>query len=1573
MNSNLVQVKAIFLEAVEKSNPEERDAFLRKACGGNEDVRQQVDVLLQAHDSASLLDRGAFAASPTIEQPIAEKPGTQIGPYKLLQQIGEGGFGVVYMAEQMKPVRRKVALKIIKPGMDTKEVIARFEAERQALALMDHPNIAKVYDAGATESGRPYFAMELVKGVPLTEYCDKNHLPGVERLKLFVNVCHAVQHAHQKGIIHRDLKPSNVMVTLHDGQPVPKVIDFGVSKALSQQLTEKTLFTAYGQMIGTPAYMSPEQAEMSGLDIDTRSDIYSLGVLLYELLTGDTPFDKHRLRSAGYAEIQRIIREEEPVKPSTRITSMGAEASVVSSNRGSDPKKLGQLVRGDLDWIVMKALEKDRGRRYETANGFAADIMRFLAHEPVVACPPSPGYRFRKLVRRNKAAFSIAASVMIVLVVVAIGSSIAAKQFSDLATENANLAAENDAARIKESNLRVEAQKQTQIATNALADVKQQRERAESNYGLARSAVDEFLNSVTENQLLTVPGMQPLREELLTDALKFYEDFIEDDANAADFQLELARTHYRIGRIRVTLGQNDSATAAYRTSLELFERLISEGDERLETRLGLAQVYAATGRPGEAVELCNTIRESNPNDLETRKTLTTAIYNLGYVAAARSQFADALGHYESALTMSKELNEEFPADPFGPAQSAAIINNIAVVFDKQGDFDESLAIFQRGIELHARAYQMAPQDIGVGENLCITLDNVAKTQFYLGFKEDALKTQHRLVVIRRKLMFENQRISALRGRLAGALQALATYQQALALDDEASRTNRTLKDLLENLPRNTPDEIIELAIVYGALASLPDGAATVTNAESQADQEFYAQQSWETLQEAVAQGYRNLQVLKTQPAFHVLRQRSEFQKLVTALAQEEQTNAILAGDSNGTEAMLQELSAGEQVLRELIAESADSLKHQKTLINIKAATGALHIGLHNYEKANQGLVAALKLNQQILAQVPEDAELQLSLHEINSWQGELHWQKGELPKAHALWKPLLAKLEAVSERNKHDVDLLKRIANIERRVCLHYAEIGLWQLAAEYPRRNALFHRMTDLFWDARLAGLMLRIESIETYRKYASEYYAHLVSTPPSSDDYRFLLGHVMQINGLVEQADVPIERLLDLAQRSRELEVGFEWRNFCCALIYYQNQQLELAWEVLPPYVETHPMRLSVEFLRSMILHQQGRTAAAKELLRQTERTYREFFANPLDSSGQKLDEEIWWETIHWNLLRDQAWQVVEGSVPPDPGDHLMHARAYQLLGETELAKRELDAAIQHADDDANIWAGAAELLANAGDMKRSENAWKTALDGAGKDPQILIKHGEFFAKQDRWDRAQEAWRRALAIDPSQSYRLFEICEEAERWNEAMEIGQFHIDQYISDPMTWVRFSAVTYFAEGPGRYADYCDRMLLESTYEADVMGTERICFTGLLIPGAVELSRLPGEKLEEMLLGDEFTEPWFRQWAWSTLALWAYRNGEPEQALSHAAIAEQHGSDQNAIARRLAIVALAEIDLGNLEAARAAMAECEVIVENRTYQKDGPNHDPLTCMILLGEAKTKLARAESALPVQDAGGN
>jgi eukaryotic-like serine/threonine-protein kinase len=678
----------IFMAALDIVEPDRQAAYLDVACAGDPALRQRLAAMLHTYHKElgsfleqPVLTQGAGGSSPPDgDSRAAEGPGTRIGRYKLLQQIGEGGFGVVYMAEQTEPVRRKVALKIIKPGMDTKEVVARLEAERQALALMDHPNIARVLDAGATDGGRPFFVLELVKGVPITEYCDQNQLTPRERLALFVDVCRAVQHAHQKGIIHRDLKPSNVLVSRHDGTPVVKVIDFGIAKALGQRLTDKTLFTNFAQMVGTPLYMSPEQAGLSDLDVDTRSDIYSLGVLLYELLTGTTPFDRERLRTAGYDEMRRIIREEEPPRPSTRLNTLGQAASTVAANRKTEAKRLSQLFRGELDWVVMKALEKDRNRRYESASAFAADVERYLADEAVQACPPSAGYRLRKFVRRNRGPVLAGGALAALLVLGTAGTSVGLVW----ALEARRAAAASEAAEVRQRRE---------------AEAQRDRARTAGQVATEEAAIAKAVNDFLRDDLLKQAApdknarkKQVTVEEVLGRAAERIGGRFEAQPRVeAAIRLTIGWTYYQ-------LGEYPAAQPHLERALELRRRV--HGDEHadtLEAMNKLAGVYLAQGQFAKAASLLaralevsrRVLGEEHPDTLDNMGAL-----GLAYQVQGQPALAEPL--WVRTLEMRRRVQGD--EDP----KTLGLMNNLAALYWTQQEFAKAEPLFAQVLEVSRR-------------------------------------------------------------------------------------------------------------------------------------------------------------------------------------------------------------------------------------------------------------------------------------------------------------------------------------------------------------------------------------------------------------------------------------------------------------------------------------------------------------------------------------------------------------------------------------------------------------------------------------------------------------------------------------------------------------------------------------------------------------------------------------------------------------------------------------------------------------------------------------------------------
>jgi serine/threonine protein kinase/Tfp pilus assembly protein PilF len=718
---------SIFLEALKNPSPDARAAFLDRVCGGNDELRRSVELLLRAHDKAG----GFLADSPapvgvTVDQPITECPGTVIGPYKLIEPIGEGGMGTVWMAQQQEPVRRFVAVKLIKAGMDSKQVVARFEAERQALALMDHANIAKVLDGGTTSAGRPYFVMDLVKGVPITRYCDEHHLTPRQRLELFVPVCQAIQHAHQKGIIHRDLKPSNVLIALYDGRPVPRVIDFGVAKATGQALTDKTLVTGFGAIVGTLEYMSPEQAEINQLDIDTRSDIYSLGVLLYELLAGSPPFCRKELEKVGVLEMLRVIREEEPSKPSTKL-STAEGLPTLAANRGTEPAKLTKLVRGELDWIVMKALEKNRNRRYDTANAFAADVQRYLHDEPVLACPPSAWYRCRKFARRHRGAVLAASLIVLTLLGGIVGTTIgllharasaeaerlaradavakkteAEKAATSERTARQAEAAERQKAKAAEADSKAFAEfldnhvlaatrpegVQLGVGVNVtmaealakadpkIAEVFAGRPKAEA---LARHAL-----GVTWRNL----GHYPEAERDLEQALELRREALgPDDPDTLNTMNSLGLTHLAAGHLDRAVSLLEQAVAKYKAKLG------PDDHGTLVSMNNLALAYQALGQVDKALPLFEDLlakrqAKSGPDDPETLQTMN----NLGSACYDARQLDKALSLWEQTLEKRKaKLGPDHP-------HTLESMNNLAAVYFASGQPAKALPLLEQTLE-----------------------------------------------------------------------------------------------------------------------------------------------------------------------------------------------------------------------------------------------------------------------------------------------------------------------------------------------------------------------------------------------------------------------------------------------------------------------------------------------------------------------------------------------------------------------------------------------------------------------------------------------------------------------------------------------------------------------------------------------------------------------------------------------------------------------------------------------------------------------------------------------------------
>jgi serine/threonine protein kinase/tetratricopeptide (TPR) repeat protein len=916
--------RSIFMAAVERESPPERSAYLDKACGGDAALRQRIEALLVSHEQAGtflrmpvperLAEKAATPEKPdeTLgEAPAArERPeahqegqGSRIGPYKLLQEIGEGGMGTVFLAEQTEPVRRLVAVKIIKPGMDSRQVIARFEAERQALALMDHPNIAKVLDAGTTENGRPYFVMEVVKGVPITRFCDDHRFTPRQRLELFVPVCQAVQHAHQKGIIHRDLKPSNVMVCLYDGRPVPKVIDFGIAKATGQKLTERTMFTEIGQVVGTLEYMSPEQAELNQLDIDTRSDIYSLGVLLYELLTGSTPLDRRRLKSAAMLEVLRLIREEEPPRPSTRLSESKETLPSISAQRQTEPARLTKLVRGELDWIVMKALEKDRNRRYETANGFAADVQCYLADEPVLACPPSAWYRLRTFARRYRVVLRVAAGFVTLLVLAAALSTWQAVR-ATLAEQRSNA----------------------------------ERDRAEASFRMTREAVDRLFTQVSQSPKLKAQGMETFRKELLQTAREFHERFVREQFDTPAVRFDLGLAHRRLAEINRELGDLaraeqsaaqaiailgrladaqpdvpdyrhelavahtvlgtvhaggahwDQAQAEYEKAVAIQEPLAGSHPDVAAYQYALPKTYAASGLAHsklgrwdraaahyrQALDPLDRLVREHPGVSDYRALLATTRMWLGEAYSAAGEHKEAEEALKKAAGDFERLLSDRPDAPPQDRESLARCHAIlGRVYQGTAQPDKAEAAQQRALEVFEALARQHPDVPEFTYDVGRCHFSLAETAASAGRLDTALTRYGKAIDILEEAMS--------RGYLAArrmVLSARILRGIVLARQGNHARASREAEALAHKVHDEDPTFLYDLSCTLAQSAAAAGRDTRLAPAERARLQTHYADQAMDYLRQAVAKGWANWRDLENDPDIEPLRSREDFKQIL---------------------------------------------------------------------------------------------------------------------------------------------------------------------------------------------------------------------------------------------------------------------------------------------------------------------------------------------------------------------------------------------------------------------------------------------------------------------------------------------------------------------------------------------------------------------------------------------------------------------------------------------------------------------------------------------------------------------
>jgi serine/threonine protein kinase/Tfp pilus assembly protein PilF len=1543
MADEKLEIHSIFNEAIALGSEKDRVRYLDQACCDNLQVRARVEALLRAHSEAGGFFGGKSPTGVATEiRPLTESLGTEIGPYKLLQQIGEGGMGTVYMAEQSEPVQRKVALKLIKPGMDSRQVISRFEAERQALALMDHPHIAKVLDAGTTEAGLPYFVMELVKGTPITKYCDEHHLTPRERLELFIPVCQAVQHAHQKGIIHRDLKPSNVLVALYDGRPVPKVIDFGVAKATGQKLTERTMYTEFGAIVGTLEYMSPEQAESNQLDIDTRSDVYSLGVLLYELLTGTTPFEKKRLKDAALLEILRIIREDEPQKPSTRLSTTD-ELPSISANRGLEPNKLSALVRGELDWIVMKALEKDRNRRYETANGFALDIQRYLADEPVAACPPSAIYRLRKFARRNKAAFAIGttiAAALVVAIVALVVSNVLVRSESrqkEIALEEKDRALEQkdealiekDEALKQKGQALIEKGEALTAAENAAAAEKAANTQAQKRLAQIEKAND-ILGSIFENldPSEIAKAERPLQAILVE---KLDRAVAELEGEAIGDPLVVATVQDKFGASLLGLGEPEKAIVLLeKTRGTRQAKLGREDPETLHSMHLLASAYRDAGMLHLALPLCEETLKLRKARLGPEHPYTLSSMNsLAQVYRDAGKLDLALPLFEETLQLEKSnLGIEHP-------YIRSCMNNLAAAYQDAGKLELALPLFEETLQLSkANRGPEHPETLTNMNNLAMAYQAARKLDLAVPLLEETLRLRKSRQGPEHPLTLTSMNNLALAYLAAGKLHL------ALPLFEETLQLRKT------KVGPEHPDTLMSmnnLASAYRAAGKL-DLALPLFKEDLQLSKAKLGPDHPHTLKSMNNLGVAYLAAGKLELALPLFEETVQLSK------------AKLGPDHPHTLKSMNNLA-----LAYLDAGKLDLALplFEETLKLSNAKFGPAHPDTLQRMNNLADIYERLGRQEELIGKLSDLLKLQSD--NLNVWhrRGLAQLKAGKWDEAVAGFAEPLDREPANAREWQLRGDRFVRLA--------------LWpEAAADYAHADEL-QEPPDAMASYLHALARLYAGDVDGYRKISRRIAERFAEAADPENAYLIAFTGAIDSHPAVEPA-----QLVTLAERA--VAGGkFPWRVACLALAYQRAGQSERAVASLQESLAINAgwNPLWIYSTLAMARHRLGNQEEASAALDKA-RSARDARVESMLAGEIGFVPALWWDLLHAELLYREAHTLIDGSPPPDdPRLLVLRARRLEVIGRADDAQALFVRALALQPEDLRIrifalpHASRTEACAQGlADLRKVLTEHPNQQEGSHLA--LAQAHLQFCTRQ--WlaghrPEAEAEFRNAAALQPSSAPLQFAIGTsraQLGQWNEAAAGFDRALKLDSTNHQNW--YLAATLHAAAGDReaFSRTCREILSRFNGIDNAQMAERTTKVCLLLPetlSAGEFDRV--QKLAERAVTGTEKDGYFGFFAMAK-GLADYRARRYEEAIQWLERSKPNADGIHWDATKFALLSMAHHGLGQWEEARTSLAKAQAIMARKSPDpvrgllfSVGDWHDWAHALIFFREAEALLA--------------